>query len=177
VERLRNFRQRLTLGSFPSGSNPEVQALGTETINRMRAALDDDLNTAQAQAAIFEMVRSANSALDAGEIKKDDPGPLLAALEKFDEIFAVLKDDDGPKMKQVFDWAPTEDREKDISPELREAVQSGQLSDADIEKKIAEMETARRTRNFKVSDALRAELTAAGIVIENSKDGVRWRRK
>jgi len=177
VERLRNFRQRLTQGSFPSGSNPEVQALGTETINRMRAALDDDLNTAQAQAAIFEMVRSANSALDAGEIKKDDPGPLLAALEKFDEIFAVLKDDDGPKMKQVFDWAPTEDREKDISPELREAVQSGQLSDADIEKKIAEMETARRTRNFKVSDALRAELTAAGIVIENSKDGVRWRRK
>jgi cysteinyl-tRNA synthetase len=177
VERLRNFRQRLTQGSFPSGSNPEVQALGTETINRMRAALDDDLNTAQAQAAIFEMVRSANSAFDAGEIKKDDPGPLLAALEKFDEIFAVLKDDDGPKMKQVFDWAPTEDREKDISPELREAVQSGQLSDADIEKKIAEMETARRTRNFKVSDALRAELTAAGIVIENSKDGVRWRRK
>ena len=149
----------------------------SETINRMRAALDDDLNTAQAQAAIFEMVRSANSAFDAGEMKQDDAAPLLAALEKFDEIFAVLKDDDGPKMKQVFDWAPTEGREKDISPELREAVQSGQLSDADIEKKIAEMEAARRSRNFKVSDALRAELTAAGIVIENTKDGVRWRRK
>jgi cysteinyl-tRNA synthetase len=177
VERLRNFRQRLTAGSFPSGSNPEMQALGAETINRMRAALDDDLNTAQAQAAIFEMVRSANSALDAGGLKKDDVPPLLAALETFDEIFAVLKDDDGAKMKQVFDWAPTEGREKDISPELTEAVQSGQFSDADIEKKIAEMETARRARNFKVSDALRAELTAAGIVIENSKDGVRWRRK
>ena len=77
----------------------------------MRASLDDDLNTAQAQAAIFEMVRSANSALDAGQIKKDDAAPLLAALEKFDEIFAVLKDDDGSKMKQVFDWAPTEGRE------------------------------------------------------------------
>ncbi len=64
--------------------------------------------------------------------------------QRFDEIFAVIKDDDGPKMKQVFDWAPTEGREKDISPELREAVQSGQLSDADIEKKIAEMEAARR---------------------------------
>ncbi|MFZ0138521.1 MAG: cysteine--tRNA ligase, partial [Candidatus Sulfotelmatobacter sp.] len=99
------------------------------------------------------------------------------ALEKFDEIFAVLKDDDGPKMKQVFDWAPTEGRERDISPELREAVQSGQFSDADIEKKIAEMEQARRSRNFKLSDALRAELTNAGIVIENTKDGVRWRRK
>ncbi|MGA7931250.1 MAG: cysteine--tRNA ligase [Candidatus Sulfotelmatobacter sp.] len=177
VERLRNFRQRLTVGSFPSGSNPEMQALATETINRMRAALDDDLNTAQAQAAIFEMVRTANSALDAGGMKKGDAAPLLAALEKFDEIFAVLKDDDGPKMKQVFDWAPTEGREKDISPELREIVQSGEFSDADIEKKIAEMEQARRARNFKVSDAVRAELTAAGIVIENTKDGVRWRRK
>src|SRR5271168_4222122 len=173
VERLRNFRQRLTAGSFPYGSNPEMQALATETIHRMRAALDDDLNTAQAQAAIFEMVRSANSALDTGGMKKGDAEPLLAALEKFDEIFAVLKDDDGPKMKQVFDWAPTEGREKDITPELREAVQSGQLSDADIQKKIDEMEAARKARDFKTSDALRAELTAAGVIIENTKDGVR----
>jgi cysteinyl-tRNA synthetase len=177
VERLRNFRQRLIAGNFASGSNPEMQTLAGETIDRMRAALDDDLNTAQAQAAIFEMVRSANSALDSGQIDKEDAAPLLAALEKFDEIFAVIRDDDGPKMKQVFDWALAEDRDQDISPELREAVQSGQLTDADIEKKIAEMEAARRGRNFKVSDALRAELTAAGIVIENTKDGVRWRRK
>ncbi|MGA9542199.1 MAG: cysteine--tRNA ligase [Candidatus Sulfotelmatobacter sp.] len=177
VERLRNFRQRLAAGNFPPGSNSEMQTLATDTINRMRAALDDDLNTAQAQAAIFEMVRSANSALDAGAMKNGDAEPLLAALQKFDEIFAVVKDDDGPKMKQVFDWALTEGREKDISPELREAVQSGKFSDADIEKKIAEMEQARRARNFKASDALRAELTAAGIVIENTKDGVRWHRK
>ena len=53
----------------------------------------------------------------------------------------------------------------------------GRLSDADIEKKIAEMEAARKARNFKVSDALRAELVAAGILIENTKEGVRWRRK
>src|SRR5208282_1895176 len=165
VERLRNFRQRLAEGNFPSGSNTEMQTLAVETSDRMRASLDDDLNTAQAQAAIFEMVRSANSALDAGQIKKDDAAPLLAALEKFDEIFAVIKDDDAFQMKQVFDWAPSEGREKDISPELREAVQSGQLSDADIEKKIAEMGDARNARNFKASDALRAELTAAGIVI------------
>jgi cysteinyl-tRNA synthetase len=177
VERLRNFRQRLSAGSFPPGSNPEMQTLAIETIGRMRASLDDDLNTAQAQAAIFEMVRSGNSALDSGQTKKDDATPLLVALEKFDEIFAVLKDDDASKMKQVFDWAGSEGREKDISVELREAVQSGQLSDADIEKKIAEMEGARRGRNFKVSDALRAELTAVGVVIENTKDGVRWRRK
>jgi cysteinyl-tRNA synthetase len=177
VERLRNFRQRLTTGNFPAGSNPEMQSLASETVERMRAALEDDLNTAQAQGAIFEMVRTANSALDAGEVKADDVAPLLAALEKFDKIFAVLKDDDSPKMKQVFEWSTTEGREKEISSQLRSAVQSGELSDADIEKKIAEMESARRARNFKVSDALRAELTGAGVVIENTKDGVRWRRK
>jgi cysteinyl-tRNA synthetase len=143
----------------------------------MKTALEDDLNTAQAQAAIFEMVRTANGALDAHEIKQDDIPAFLSVLEKFDEVFAVLNDDDGPKMKQVFDWALAEGREKDISPELREAVQSAQLSDADIEKKIAEMGAARNARNFKVSDALRAELTSAGIVIENTKDGVRWHRK
>jgi len=177
VERLRNFRQRLITGSFPPGSNSEMQSLAGETVDRMRLSLEDDLNTAQAQAAIFEMVRRANSALDSGQVKKDNAKPLLAALEKFDEIFAIIADDDTAKMKQVFEWAPTEGREKDITPELREAVESGQLSDADIQKKIDEMEAARKARDFRTSDALRAELTAAGIVIENTKDGVRWRRK
>src|SRR6202023_1045216 len=175
VERLRNFYVRLTEGHFADGSSDEIQALAHEAIDRMRAALDDDLNTAQAQAAIFEMVRRVNSALDAKMIKKGDVPALLEALAKFDEILAVLKDNDGSKMKQVFDWALTEGREKDISPELRKAVQSGQLFDADIEKKIAQMENARRARDFKVSDALRAELTAAGIGIDNTKDSVRWR--
>jgi cysteinyl-tRNA synthetase len=177
VERLRNFRQRLTAGSFPAGSDPEILALASETCDRMKAALDDDLNAAQAQAAIFEMVRRINSALDAGQIKQGEIAPLLAALDKFDEIFAVLNDDDGPKMKQVFDWAAAEGRDDEISARLREAVHSGQLSDADIEKKIADMEAARKSRNFKLSDALRGELTALNIIIENTKDGVRWRRK
>jgi cysteinyl-tRNA synthetase len=177
VERLRNLYARLTEGQFADGSNDDIQALARETIDRMRAALDDDLNTAQAQAAVFEMVRRVNSALDAKNIKKDDVPPLLTSLAKFDEIFAVLKDDDGPKLKQVFDWAQSEGHEKDISPEMREAMQSGQLSDADIGKKIAEVKAARDARNFKVSDALRAELTAAGILIENTKEGIRWRRK
>jgi cysteinyl-tRNA synthetase len=178
VERLRNFRQRLTSGTFPAGSSPEMQLLASETIDRIRASLDDDLNTAQAQAAIFEMVRRANSALDSGQIKKADTQPLLAALEKFDEIFAVLKDDDTPKMKQVFDWAPSEGREKDISAELREAVQSARMSETEIQARVDQIQELRKARNFKASDALRAEtITAANIIIENTKDGIIWRRK
>jgi cysteinyl-tRNA synthetase len=177
VERLRNFRLRLRSGNFPEGSTPEMQSLATQTVERMTAALDDDLNTAQAQAAIFEMVRQANAAFDTGGIKQDDVAPLLAGLSKFDEIFAVLDDDDGPKMKRVLDWARTEGREKDITEEAREAIQSGQLSDAEIEKKIAEMKAARTARDFKTSDALRAELADKGILVEITKDGIRWRRK
>jgi cysteinyl-tRNA synthetase len=177
VERLRNFSSRLAAGNFPAGASQEMQTLASETVDRMRAALEDDLNTAQAQGAIFEMVRRANAAFDTGEIKKDDVAPLLAALRKFDEIFAVLNDDDAPKMKQVFDWAQTEGREKDVSENLRDTVQSGQLSDADIEKKIDAMKSARNTRDFKASDTIRTELTAAGIIIEQTKDGIRWRRK
>jgi cysteinyl-tRNA synthetase len=177
VERLRNFSQRLTAGNFPPGASQEMQTLASETADRMRAALEDDLNTAQAQGAIFEMVRRVNAAFDASEIKRDDVAPLLAALGRFDEIFAVLKDDDGPKMKKVFDWAQTEGRGKDVSENLRDTIQSGQLSDADIEKKIDGMKAARNARDFKASDAIRAELTAAGIIIEQTKDGIRWRRK
>ena len=177
VERLRNFRLRLSAGDFPSGKTPEMQSLASETVDRMRAALDDDLNTAQAQGAIFEMVRQSNAAFDTGKIRQDDVPPLLAALGKFDEIFAVLDDDDGPKMKQVFDWAATEGRDKDVSDGLREVVQSAGLSDADIEAKIAAMKAARAARDFKASDSLRAELTTAGIIVEITKDGIRWRRK
>jgi len=177
VERLRNFRLRLTSGSFEAGSNPQMHALASETIAKMQVAMEDDLNTAQAQAAIFEMVRRANTALDTGTAQREDIAPLLHALKKFDEIFAVLEDNDVAKMKKVLDWARGEGREKDITGAAREAVQSDQLSDADIESKVHEMKAARSARNFKQSDAIRAELTEAGILVEITKDGIRWRRK
>jgi cysteinyl-tRNA synthetase len=177
VERLRNFRLRLNSGSFPEGSNPEMRALAEETIAKTKGALEDDLNTAQAHAAILEMVRRVNAVFDSGGIRRDDVAPLMAALASFDEIFAVINDDDGPKMKQVIEWATAEGRGQEISDALRDVVQSDQLSDADIEKKIAEMAAARTARNFALSDSIRAELTASGILIEQTKDGVRWRRK
>src|SRR6478672_10557509 len=175
VEKLRNFQLRLKAGQFPSGS--ANSNLAGESVERMTSALNDDLNTAQAQAAIFDMVRKANVAIDNGQMKKDDVAPLLAALDKFDEIFTVLKDDDAPKMKAILEWAKAEGREKDVSPELLAAAGTQGLSDAEIEAKITAMEAARRARNFQLSDAVRAELTSAGLLVEITKDGVRWRRK
>jgi cysteinyl-tRNA synthetase len=177
VEKLRNFRFRLTSAQFPAGATPPMAQLADEAIARIKRALDDDLNTAEAQAAMFDMLRKANTALDAGEVRQDDVKPLLGALEKFDEIFGVLNDDDQSKMKVILDWARAEGREKEISPELMEIAGSAQLADEQVNQKLAEMEAARKSRNFKLSDALRTELTAAGIIVENTKDGVRWRRK
>jgi cysteinyl-tRNA synthetase len=178
VGRLRNFFLRLQAGGFASGTNPAMQSLADETKKKMRAALDEDLNTAQAQAAIFEMVRQANTAFDIGGIKSNDVEPLVTALLEFDQIFSVITpDDDLPNMKQVHDWAIAEGRENDISQELREALRSGQISDAEIKAKIEEMKAARAARDFKKSDAIRAELAEAGVIVEITKDGIRWVRK
>jgi cysteinyl-tRNA synthetase len=177
VERLRNFESRLTTGQFPPGATESMAELARETAERMRAGMDDDLNTAQAQAAIFDMVRKANAAMDAGQFKKDDVPALLASLEGFDELFAVLKDDDGPKIRDIIEWAKAEGRENEVSLELLEMAGARQISDGDVANKIAEMEAARRSRNFKVSDTIRAELAALGIIVEITKDGARWKRK
>jgi cysteinyl-tRNA synthetase len=177
VEKLRNFRFRLSGGQFPAGANDSMSKLADETVMRMKKALDDDLNTAEAQASMFDMVRKVNTALDAAEVRRDDVMPLLVALHKFDEIFGVLEDDDQPKIKAILNWARVESREKEISPELSELAGSDHISDEQINQKLASMEAARKSRDFKASDAIRAELTAGGILVENTKDGVRWRRK
>ena len=177
VERLRNFRQRLLTGHFPAGSDLNLTTLATDSSKRVREALSEDLNTAQAQAAIFDMVRVANAAIDSGEIKHEDVRPLVSTLDQFDEIFAVLKDDDAAKMQRVADWAKSEGHEKDLSPELLEALRSNSLSDEQVNQKIEEMKAARAAKNFSASDAIRAELTANGILIEQTKEGVRWRRR
>ncbi|MGA7687047.1 MAG: cysteine--tRNA ligase [Terriglobales bacterium] len=176
VEKLRNFRFRLTSSQFPAGSNAAISQLAAETSERITAALSDDLNTAEAQGALFDMLRKSNTALDAGEVREDDAQALLATLDRFDAIFGVLKDDDQPKMKAILDWARAAGRE-DISPQLEEMAGAAQLSDGQVNQKLSEMEAARKSRSFKQSDAIRAELVAAGIIVENTKDGVRWRRK
>jgi cysteinyl-tRNA synthetase len=176
VDRLRNFRLRLK-GKFPQGSTSDIQTLAEETRRRLRDSLDDDLNTAQAQAAIFDMVRTANAAIDSGNLSQDDAPPLVGALNQFDEVFSVLEDDDAPRMRQIFEWAKSEGREKEISPQLADLVRSTELSDEEINQKIQNMAAARQARDFAASDAIRAELTTQGILIEQTKDGVRWRRK
>jgi cysteinyl-tRNA synthetase len=177
VERLRNLRMRLSSAQFPEGSNPSMAALARETVDRINEALDDDLNTAQAQAAAFEMVRKVNAAADAGEMKKDDVAPVLGALQKFDDIFAVLEDQDEMKVRQIVEWAKAENKLENATKEVVDLANTAQRSDAEIEADIAKMKQARQARKFAESDAIRAQLAAAKIIVEITKDGIRWKRK
>jgi cysteinyl-tRNA synthetase len=177
VDRLRNFQLRLATSQFPAGKTESLASLAEETIHRLQAGMEEDLNTAQAQAAIFDMVRAGNAAIDSGEIKSEDAPLLLNVLQKFDEIFAVLQDDDAAKIKTILDWAKDGGRGKDISPAAVEIARTAELSDDDVNAKLAAMNAARSARDFKTSDAIRAELVASGILVENTKEGFRWRRK
>jgi cysteinyl-tRNA synthetase len=177
VERLRNLRVRLTTGQFPEGSNAGMATLARDTVQRMKEALDDDLNTAQAQAAIFEMVRNVNAAADAGDMKKDDVPALLTALERFDEIFAVIDDQYETKVRQIVEWAKTENKLEAASKEVVALATTAQLSDFEVDARISKMNEARQARKFADSDAIRTELAEAGVVVEITKDGIRWKRK
>jgi cysteinyl-tRNA synthetase len=177
VERLRNFELRLKTGQPKQDPAGEIGKLAQETVERMRAGLDDDLNTPQALAAIFELVRQANAAADAGQLTRGDVPLLLQALQKFDAIFDVLRDEDAPKMKRILDWTKAEGQTQRASRELQEFAASDGLSEAQINAKVFEHEQARKARDFARSDAIRAELGAAGIIVENTKEGVRWRKK
>jgi cysteinyl-tRNA synthetase len=147
--------------------------------------LEDDLNTALAQAAIFNLVREANTAADTGKLTQQNITPLLEALERFDEIFAVLKDDDAEKIRGVREWARAEGRQ-DVTVAvtgMSARISAGtvaatvELSDEEVSALIAEREQARRARDFAKSDAIRKQLADAGIVIEDRKDGARWKRR
>jgi cysteinyl-tRNA synthetase len=177
VERLRNFKLRLETEHWEAGANPEIAELAQKAVGELQSSLDDDLNTAQALAAIFDLVREVNAAADHGKVKKDDIAAVLDALAKFDEIFAVLEDHNSAHVKAIVEWAKAEGLEEKISLATLEMAKSAALSDAQVEALVEKHSAARKAKDFKTSDAVRDELLAQGIVLENTKDGVRWKRK
>jgi cysteinyl-tRNA synthetase len=132
------------------------------------------LNTAEARAPIFELLRAANTAMDQGELKAGDRDAILVVLKDFDAVFDVLEDRDGEATQRALKWAEQEGRMNEVAPELM--ARQG-LTDAAIEALMAERELARKQRNFARADEIRKELADKGVVIEDSKDGVKWKRK
>ncbi len=177
VERLRNFRLRLESSQFPDGASEKIGEIARRTAAEMTAALDDDLNTARALGALFDMVRDVNAAADAGAVRKGDVAELLKTLQQFEDIFAALQDGDAAKVRATVEWARAEGLGDRISEATAELAAAAALSDAEIERLVAEHSQARKARDFARSDAIRQQLAEQGILLENTKDGVRWRRK
>jgi cysteinyl-tRNA synthetase len=161
VERLRNFAARLRAEKFAAGTSLQMAARAGEAGAQFEAGLADDLNTAQALAAIFDLVRDANTAMDRGEFRAGDAQPVLEVLAKFERIFAVLEDNDAVRLRAVGFGA----------------TDTG-MSDEEAERLVAERQGARKRRDFTESDRIRQSLLERGILLEDTRDGgVRWKRK
>jgi cysteinyl-tRNA synthetase len=166
VERLRNFRLRLHTERFPGGSASTLAELAARAVGEFDEALDNDLNTAEALAALFNLVRDANTAMDQGKFHQGDVPAIEKVLERFDQVFAVLRDDDYEKLAALKD-------------ELAVPVPVGVdgITDEEVDNLLRERAQARARRDFARSDQIRRELTERGIMVEDTKDGVRWKRK
>ncbi|MFZ1085557.1 MAG: cysteine--tRNA ligase [Terracidiphilus sp.] len=174
IDRLRTFSQRLIAGQFAPGLNPALQEAAKKAQSEYTAALSNDLNTAEARAPIFDLLRAGNTALDRGELKSGDRDAILAVLGNFDAVFDVLEDRDAAATAKALTWAEQAGRTNEVAPEL--LARQG-LTDEAIDALVAERTAAKRQRNFARADAIRNELAEKGVVIEDSKDGVRWKRK
>jgi cysteinyl-tRNA synthetase len=124
-----------------------MQTLIARAREGFEAGMNEDLNTSKALAAVFEFRRDANSAMDAGEFGQEDRVAVLELISRIDSVLRVL----GKEEQQILD------------PE--------------IEAKIEERNAARRSRDFKLADQIRDELAANGVLLEDTPQGTKWKRK
>ena len=149
IDRLRNFKLRLETDRIPEGSNEKLLERTEQASQRFAESLDDDLNTAEALAALFEYVRDANTAMDSGEFRFSNIPSALELLDQFDRIFDVLR--------------PSRSDEG--------------ISDTQVDELIAQRAQAKKNRDFPRADQIRDQLLDAGIILEDTKEGARWKRK
>ena len=147
VARLQDFRLRLREAKCNPGSNPAMPVLSKRALRRFEEALDNDLNVAEAFAAIHDFVREVNIALADGTIKGDDQHEILEVVTKVDAVFGIFG-----------------------------AAQQEMLDD-EIQSLVDERQAARKARHFARSDEIRTLLAEQGIILEDTKDGMRWKRK
>jgi len=147
VERLRNFRRHVAEANVRENSHSNIQELTTKALKDFEEAMDDDLNTAAALAVVHDLVREVNTVMAGSDLSAADQAAVLDAVAKFDSVLGIF----GKATEEILD--------------------------EDIEALIAERQDARHQRNFARSDEIRDELAAKGIILEDTKDGVRWKRK
>lgn len=147
IERLHDFKKRLQDANLIDGINPDLEAKVKGFLNDFEEAMDDNLNTSVALAALHNLVREVNTTLAHGVVCTEDRSFILHVLDKFDLVLGIF------------------------------GVEKEDFLDEEIEKLIEERQEARHQRNFARSDEIRDLLAEKGIILEDTKDGVRWKRK
>jgi cysteinyl-tRNA synthetase len=145
LKRIKDFLHELTSGMFPPGRTDPAAAVLEEAQRRFLQGLEDDLNISAALTGPFELIRKVHTLIKEGLLRADDAASFLDFFRTLDAVLAVLP------------------------PRRREEAPNGLLE------KIAEREKARRAGNFPTADAIRDELLRSGIVLEDTKDGIRWK--
>jgi cysteinyl-tRNA synthetase len=162
VANLRDFRARLEEAKTEPGRNDELHTATERGLTEFEAGMDDDLNTSVALAAVHELTREVNTALAKRTLRADNKRAVIAAIERFDSVLNVFGLGD-PKLR--------------ASAGIFKVTGHDAVLEAEVQDLIAERQEARRRRDFERGDEIRDELARRGIVLEDTKDGVRWKRK
>ena len=164
VERLRQVIRVLKGQGFPPGESTAMAARVVQAREEFERGLEDDLNTALALAAWFDLVRDVNTSIDRGEFRQGDASVVLEAMKSFDSIFDVLTVKGSLSVSEAPDRASFEVQVDLLTQEEQELVDQRQA--------------ARQRRDFKRADEIRHQLAERGIILEDTRDGgVRWKRK
>ncbi|MGH9470802.1 MAG: cysteine--tRNA ligase [Terriglobia bacterium] len=182
IERLRNFRDRVEREHFPAGTNPSSAKRASRARIAFEDGLGNNLNTAEALAAVFDLVSAENTAMDRGELREGDRPAVLDLLDRWDGIFAVIADHDFEKLRRHGLLAAKQEGASVAHAAAELAPSNGYtaaeaLDDEEIEKRIALRNATRRGGNYAESDRLRKELMEAGVVLEDTRGGTRWKRR
>jgi len=151
LRRLTDFLARLDAVTA-DGEHPDIQQRVAAARDQFRNAMQDDLNTAAALGAMFELVRAINFAIDNGQVGRGDAAAVRSAFDEFDRVMGVLS------LRQAEDEQPP-------------------VPVDEIERLIEERLAARRRRDFAAADRIRDDLAARGVLLEDSPSGTRWKRK